>query len=211
MQPTPQETLTLSEKIAGQAEFVVNNFKQTRYTHEENINIETAVYDCDCSEFVGFVLKQAAPDHYSSIAATAPAPRPLAFDYFTFFSDLTPESAGGWRRVNALLDARRGDVVAWRAPEIEPKHNTGHCFFLAETPFVMNSGKIAVRVYDSAAASHFDDTRLDGETGVGSGFINFELDGEGRPIAFQFGPSPETNKFVAWQIAIGRVQPESEG
>jgi len=195
--------------IASQAEFIVNNFTETEYTHDENIDVDTGVYDCDCSEFVGFVLGEVAPDHYALIANTAPPPRPLAFDYYTFFSKLTPESTGGWSRIDALRDARRGDPVAWRAPEIEPKHNTGHCFFLAETPVANDSGSFAVRVYDSAAAPHFDDTRADGETGVGTGFINFEVDGEGRPVAFQFGPSQETDSFISWEISIGRVGPLS--
>jgi hypothetical protein len=180
MPPAPQPSLSLSEKIASRAEFIVNNFSATRYTHDENINVNTRVYDCDCSGFVGFVLGEVTPDQYALIAKTVPPPRPLAFDYYTFFSKLTPESAGGWRRIDALEEARRGDVIAWRAPEIEPKHNTGHCFFVGETPIANASGNYAVRVYDSAAAPHFKDTRLDGQTGVGTGFINFQIDGEGR-------------------------------
>jgi hypothetical protein len=199
---------TLPDQIAAQAEYIVNNHTETRYTHTENIVIAKGVYDCDCSEFVSFVLEQVAPDNYASIAATAPAPRPLAFDYFTFFSNLTPDSASGWSRIDALGDAHRGDIIAWRAPEIEPHHNTGHCFFLAETPATLNDSAIlAVRVYDSAAAPHFDDTRVQGETGVGTGFINFEVDGEGRPTAFQFGPAADTDSFVWWEIVIGRAEP----
>jgi hypothetical protein len=208
--------LSLTDLLASSAESIVNSFTETRYTHDENINVKSGVYDCDCSEFVGFVLEQVAPEQYALIAATAEPPRPLAYDFYTFFSNLAPGSTAGWSPVEALLDAsgtlstaRRGDIVAWRAPEIEPKHNTGHCFFIAEAPSMLDSGRIAVRVYDSAAAAHFEDTRLDGETGVGSGFINFEVDGDGRPIAFQFGPAPDTNSFVYWQIAIGRAEPFS--
>jgi len=201
---------SLPELIATRAESIVNTFTETRYTHIENIDAGDGVYDCDCSEFVGYVLEQVAPDLYTPIAATAAPPRPLAFDFFTFFANLTPESASGWGRVDVLLNARRGDVVAWRAPEIEPKHNTGHCFFIADTPKVLDSGDIAARVYDSAAASHFEDTRPDGQTGVGSGFINFKVDGAGRPIAFQFGPGQDVDSFVFWQIAIGRPQAVSE-
>jgi hypothetical protein len=209
MPPATQPSLSLPEKIASQAEFIVNNFSETRYTHDENINVATRVYDCDCSEFVGFVLEKVAPHHYSLIAKTVPPPRPLAFDYYTFFSKLTPESTGGWKRIDALAEARRGDVIAWRAPEIEPKHNTGHCFFVGETPIANGSGIYAVRVYDSAAAPHFNDTRSGAETGVGTGFINFQVDGEGRPVAFQFGPSPDADSFVSWEISIGRVEPLS--
>jgi hypothetical protein len=198
---------TLPDRIAAQAEQIVDNHTETHYTHVEKIAVATGIYDCDCSEFVGFVLEQVAPDHYAPIVAMAPPPRPLAFDYFTFFSNLTPESAGGWSRIDALGDARRGDIVAWRAPEIKPHRDTGHCFFVAETPATLaDSAIFAVRVYDSAAAPHFDDARADGKTGVGTGFINFKVDGEGRPVAFQFGPAPDNDSFVSWEIAIGRVR-----
>jgi hypothetical protein len=68
------------DRIAEQAEYIVNNHTDTKYTHSENIIVATGVYHCDCSEFVGFVLEQIAPDHYASIVATSPPPRPLAFD-----------------------------------------------------------------------------------------------------------------------------------
>lgn len=110
---------TLSEQIASQAEFIVNNHTETQYTHAEHIVVAAGIYDCDCSEFVGFVLEQTVADNNALIAATAPPPRPLAFDYFTFCSNLTPDSTGGWSRVDALSDERRGDIIAWRAPEIE--------------------------------------------------------------------------------------------
>jgi hypothetical protein len=95
------------------------------------------------------------------------------------------------------------------SPTIRLHHDTGHCFFVAETPRVNDSGRFAVRVYDSAAAPHFDDTRVQGETGVGTGFINFEVDGEGRPRVFQFGPAPDNDSFVSWEIAIGRTKSPS--
>jgi hypothetical protein len=110
-----------------------------------------------------------------------------------------------------LKDARRGDIIAWRFPEIETGHDTGHVCFAAETPVVDDSGIFSVRVYDSAAEPHFDDTRGDGdgefESGVGSGFTNFKVDELGRPTAFQFAPSKD---FTTLPIAIGRVEPLPE-
>jgi hypothetical protein len=67
-----------------------------------------------------------------------------------------------------------------------------------------------VKVYDSAAEPHFDDTRGNGAgqfpTGVGSGVIKLIVDAEGRPTAFLFAP-PATAEFTYVQIAIGRVEP----
>lgn len=109
-----------------------------------------------------------------------------------------------------LEDARRGDIIAWRFPTIEKDENTGHVVCLAETPTVDGSGVFSVRVYDSAAKPHFDDTRGSGPgqfpTGVGSGIIKFLVDGAGRPTAYLFAP-PASAEFEYVQIAIGRAEP----
>ena len=135
-------------------------------------------------------------------------PRARAFEYYVFLSALTPVSPGGWHRIDFLRDARPGDIITWRFPTVEKGHDTGHVVFAAETPTEDASGIFSVRVYDSAAEPHFDDTRGTGEgqfaTGVGSGFIKFKVDDAGRPIAFQFAPS---EKFTTLPIAIGRVEP----
>jgi hypothetical protein len=201
--------LSLSQQIAWQAEFIVNNIQQTDYQHVDNIDVDRGVYDCDCNGFVGFVLGRVAPDHYAMIPKEADQLRPRAFKYYEFFSSLTPESTGGWHQIDFLRDARRGDIIAWRFPEIELGQNTGHVFFVADTAVMIDSGVFAIRAYDSAAVPHFDDTRGDGEgqfpTGVGSGFINFTVSDTGAPVAFQFGPSED--QFVTLPIAIGRVEP----
>jgi len=144
--------------------------------------------------------------------------RPRAFKYYGFFAALTPGSTGGWHRINFLRDARPGDVIAWRFPTIERDENTGHVLFVAERPTVDALGIYSVRVYDSAAEPHFDDTRGSGAgrfpTGVGSGSIKFNVDGSikfnvdgvGRPTAFLFAP-PASAEFTFLQIAIGRVEP----
>ena len=171
--------------------------------------MDRGIYDCDCNGFVGFVLERAARYHYKMIPKETDQPRPRAFKYYEFFRLWTPESTGGWHQIDFLRDARRGDIIAWRFPEvdIEEGKNTGHVFFVAETPTIIDSDIFAIRVYDSAAVAHFDDTRGDGESGVGSGFINFAVDDTGRPMAFQFGPSED--QFVTLPIAIGRVEPLS--
>lgn len=199
----------LPEQLASKAENIVNTLTQTDYQSHEKIDTTLGIYDCDCNGFVGFVLDAVAPEHFKMIPKETTQLRPRAFKYFEFFVSLTPESPGGWHRIDLLRDARRGDIMAWRFPEIKVGHNTGHVLFLAETPVVDDSGHSSVRVYDSAAQAHFDDTRATGKfpTGVGTGFIHFQVDAEGKPIAFQFAPS---DGFETFAIAIGRVEPLSE-
>lgn len=205
MTPIPQ--LSLPQQLASQAEFIVNNLQQTDYQHTENIDVDRGVYDCDCNGFVSFVMERAAPDHYAMIPKETSQLRPRAFEYYVFFSSLTPSSTGGWHQIDFLQDARRGDIIAWRFPQIEEGHDTGHVLFAAEPPIADDSGVFSVRVYDSAAQPHFDDTRGTGagefEAGIGSGVIKFKIDDAGRPTSFQFGPS---DQFKPLPIAIGRVE-----
>jgi hypothetical protein len=203
---TPTQ-LSLPNQLAVQAEFIVNNLQQTDYQHIEKIDVDRGIYDCDCNGFVSFVMERTAPGHYAMIPKEANQLRPRAFEYYVFFSSLTPESTGGWHRIDFLRDVRRGDIIAWRFPQIEKGHNTGHVLIAAETPTVDDSGIFTVRVYDSSAQPHFDDTRGSDagqfETGVGSGFIKFKVDDTGRPTAFQFAPS---DHFTTLPIAVGRLE-----
>jgi hypothetical protein len=195
----------LSEQLAAQAEFIVNNFDQSDYQHDLNIDVDDGIYDCDCSGFVSFVLWGVSLKHYGLVPRD-PGGRPLAFDYYSLFAGLDSEPLAGWQAIDFLKEACRGDIIAWQlTPGLEPGKDTGHVFFVAEKPRLLDSGIFAVRVYDSAEVPHFDDTREDGETGVGSGFINFQVDANGAPTAFQVGPS-DLN-FYSFPIAIGRVEP----
>jgi hypothetical protein len=195
----------LSELIASQAELIVNTLQQTEYTYDVNIEVGAAVYDCDCSAFVSFVLADIAPIHYGAIEG-ALGHSPLAFEYYDFLDRLTPESPGGWHRIKLLADARRGDIIAWRFPTIEVGHDTGHVMIAAETPVADDSGIFRLRIYDSADHPHFDDTRGDGgfANGVGSGIIKLLVNDAGLPNAFLFAPSDE---FTYLPIAIGRLEP----
>ena len=206
--------MTLPQGIAAMAESIVDTLTQTDYQHIDNIDPDTGVYDCDCNGFVAYVLSNVVPEHYALVPKETDQSRPRAFEYFNFFASLTPESSGGWRRVDMLENAGRGDVMAWRFPTIEPDINTGHVMILAETPTRDSTGQFfVVRVYDSAAEAHFDDTRMPdgqpsptGKTGVGSGFINLLVDAEGRPIAYLFAP-PADGEYSYRPIAIGRAEP----
>ncbi len=209
--------MTLPLDIASMAESIVNTLTQTDYQHVDNIDPGTGVYDCDCNGFAAFILRAVALQNFQAIPIDTQVgsveSRPPAFEYYDFFASLTAQSPGGWSRVDLLTDAGRGDIMAWRSPTIEVHVDTGHVVILAETPALDASGEFyVVRVYDSAAEAHFDDTRAPdgqpspkGPTGVGSGFINLKVDGEGRPIAYLFAP-PADAQYSYRPIAIGRAQ-----
>jgi hypothetical protein len=204
--------MALPDEIAAKAEHIVNTLTATVYQHQDDIDPAAGVYKCDCNGFAEFVLSNTAPRHLSLIPKEAGQARPRAFEYFSFFASLTPVSTKDWKRVDLLAEARRGDIAAWRFPTIEAHQDTGHVVILAETPSLDPSGQFfTVRVYDSAAEAHFDDTRnppagpsASGATGVGSGVINFRVDAEGRPLAYLFAP-PLTAQYAYRPISIGRA------
>jgi hypothetical protein len=195
----------LPEEVAAQAESIVNNLLQTDYQHDTEIDPDLGIYDCDCSAFVGWVLNLVAPRHYGSLLEEQgnPQPRPLAYQFYRFLVSLSSSPQEGWVAIPQLADAGRGDIVAWEFPILEAHHDTGHTFIVADSPKLQDDDTFAVRVYDSAAEPHFEDTRGSGETGVGSGFINFQVDDAGSPSAFQFAPGEPFHQFP---IAIGRLR-----
>jgi hypothetical protein len=135
-----------SEQLASQGELIVNNLQQTDYQITEYIDAQNGVYDCDCNGFVGFVLEGFAPNHYNLIPKEANAPRPRAFEYYLFFSSPDLPAAGGWTAIRALHNARRGDIMAWELLDFQPGDNTGHVFFVADTPKMLESGIVAPRI-----------------------------------------------------------------
>ena len=198
----------LPEQFASAAETIVNTLKQTDYTHDENIIAAEGIYDCDCGQFVGAVLHDNALVHYGMLTRESGQPAPRAFEWFEWFTTLTPASTNGWHRIDLMAEAARGDIISWRFPTVKAHSDTGHVLIVADTPKVNDAGVYVVRVYDSAVAPHFQDTRAAGTGGVGSGFVNFKADAEGRPIAFQFSP---TDVFTTFPILIARLDAIASG
>jgi hypothetical protein len=210
----------LPARLASHAQSIVDTLDETSYQHVENIDEAAGVFDCDCNGFVGYVLEQEAPLHYGLIPKEADQQRPRAFEFYDFFSSLKPASHRGWQRIDLLGNARRGDILVWRFPEIEQGHDTGHVMFLAETPVEQDVNPLvqqdaslsperdpiafSVRVYDSVAQPHFDDTRGPGQTGVGSGCIKLQVNDAGQPVSFLFAPS---DQYTTLPIVIGRAEP----
>jgi hypothetical protein len=198
----------LSHSVAAEAEAILLSVVHTVYQHEAYVDVATGTYDMDCSGYVGYVLQRIAPLHYQTIPSDNAADRPLAFDFYDLFSGLPQGGANGWRPVQSLGDARRGDIVAWRSELLEPRENTGHVLIVAAEPEIVGDGVISILAYDSSNIRHYDDTRGQGgnspATGLGSGRIHFRHGDSGWE--FQFGPG---ESYHDCPIAVGQIQPLS--
>jgi hypothetical protein len=199
---TDSESLALM--LADQAGDILANVKETHYTHTQFVDAGAGIYDVDCSGFVSWILQQIASRHLQQIPVDASAKRPLAHDYYQFFASRSVEAAQGWQQISGLGNARKGDLVAWQLAETPHGGDTGHVFVVHASPVANQDGTLRVSVIDASDVKHFDDSRGTGSTGVGSGFIHFQVDGDGNPTAFQFNA---TDAPVAVPIAICRIEP----
>ena len=196
---------SLRQQVAGEAIRILENTQQTQYQHNIYIDEATGTYDVDCSGLVSHILGRVAPNHLSLISFAPPETRPLAGDYYNFFSSLPAETTNGWRQIPALAHARPGDLVAWALTP--PNEDTGHVFVVAGDPVQISDDTFAVLAYDASDILHYDDSRGPGPgqfpTGVGSGTFHIQVNAGGAAVAFQFGPG---DPVVPDGIAIGRVE-----
>jgi hypothetical protein len=200
-----------SGQVIDEAMRILTSMKATEYKHKTDIDEEKGAYYCDCSGFVGYVLNRTVAKDDGKGPFGDGKKRPLAMDYEKRFA-AAPVKADGdsnWQRIEKLVDARPGDIIAWRH-EVPKPGNTGHVVVVAEAPKVEEDGLVRVVNIDSTSKPQAEDTRAKGTSGIGRCTMWFKVDSDGRPIAHVRGARKSEPKSEA--ISIGRplpVQPKS--
>jgi len=199
-----------NDHILAQVARIAGNLRESRYNHATVVSEREGRYEFDCSGFVTWVLRRAAPGAYGSILARSKNARPLARDYYW---ELARAPAGertprGVRRIARVDEAQAGDIVAWLKPAILKSPHTGHVGFLLEAPRPVPDvpGGYLVRIVDASSYQHQDDDRFEsGRTGFGSGTILLVADPEtGAPMAYGwFGL--HSRYVLDTSIALGRA------
>jgi len=196
----------VSEQVIEEAERILKSLKATEYKHKTDIDEEKGAYYCDCSGFVGYVLNRTAAKDDGKGPFGDGKMRPLAMDYAKGFAaaPVKAEEGARWVQIERLVDARPGDVIAWRH-EVPKPGNTGHVVVVAEAPTVEEDGLVRVVNIDSTSKPQAEDTRAKGTSGIGRCTMWFKVDAEGRPIAHIRGVRTSEPKSEA--ISIGRPLP----
>ena len=195
------------DRIAAELHRMLANVRSTEYSHTTRVSESTGEYVFDCSGLACYVLRRQLPEHYRNIPMAKKRARPLAVDFYQCFAAAPTQEAGrnGWRRIARLIDARPGDIVAWRSAAPRPGGSTGHVVIVDDLPAKAANGEFRVAVIDSTSSRHGDDTRKTGQTGLGRGTMWFAVDGEGKPAGYRWG-SPK-QQLRTRDIAIGRAVP----
>src|SRR6185295_2011192 len=113
----------------------------------------------------------------------------------------------GWEHVGRIVDARPGDVIAWRH-EVPKPGNTGHVVIVDQKPVVESDGKVRVDVIDSTTLPSADITGDKGKSGIGRRTMWFTVDKQGRAEGYIRGSRNAKPKVEA--ISIGRALPAAE-
>jgi hypothetical protein len=201
----PESPATPAARVHAEARRILEEMKDSRYSHTTRVDKDEESYEVDCSGFVTVVLKAAAPRALAAVPRAAGHKRPRALEFHEAFAAAPADEKGakGWRRVERLADARPGDLLAWRREEIQPGEDTGHIVVVDEATVREDDGQFRVVVIDSTGKPHGNDTRKEGATGVGRGTIWLAVDEAGRPAGFRW--RARDGALNRRPIAIGRA------
>ena len=200
------------ELLLAEARRQMGNMRVSNYQHRTAVREDAGSYAYDCSGFLTYSLGRAMPQAVAALPVSTSS-RPIAKDVYAHITQspaaeggLVP-GMGGWLRVERVADLMPGDVVAWLTPPGVQKSDSGHVMIVAAIPHatVRDDREFAVRVVDSTASPHADDTRPRGSTGLGSGVIGLIVDAQGRPVAYRWR-AEVSPKAWATSIALGRIQ-----
>jgi hypothetical protein len=208
--PAAQSSAPRNELILERVARIAETLRDSKYNHATVVDEREGRYEFDCSGFVTWVLRRAAPGAHAALLARSAKQRPLARDYYWELAkaptgEKTPR---GVRRVSRIDQAEPGDIVAWLKPSELRSPHTGHVGFLLERPRRVPQLEHAyvVRIADASSYQHDEDDRAGtGRTGFGSGVILLLADPDtGAPRAYGWFGMRSAYVFET-PIALGRV------
>jgi hypothetical protein len=194
-----------TERIQQETRRILSSIKETVYKHRTDIDEETGIYRCDCSGFGGYILSRTVAEDDPKNPLGDGRSRPRAVDFHDAFAKAPTEeiASNRWQRIERLIDARPGDIIAWRREKLVPGDVTGHVIIVDRKPVQEMDGRVRVVMIDSTTRPQVNDTRGKGDTGIGRGTMWFTVDDDGRPMGYIRGSRTAEPKIEP--IAIGRA------
>jgi len=189
-----------AKRVIETLEDVERRLVTTRYQARTDVSLREGRFAWDCSGMANWVLRRVAPRAFEALGR----PRPVAADFHRVAARAPRHRyRRGWQRIDEIADARPGDIAAWRTPRRFGA--TGHVVVLLETPrpSAVHPRRWVARIADSTRIPHWNDSRRDPAGGYGTGVMSFEVDDDGRVVAWGWlGPAA---LHFPGHVAIGRV------
>jgi hypothetical protein len=201
----PKDT---AASLVAEADRELRAMRSSAYEHHTAIDESAGSFVYDCSGFVDYALRGAAPAAFAELTQ-ATVRRPLARHFEGFFAGIAPGTKRGhWARVARVGDLRPGDIIAWLQPADSTSKNTGHVLVVhgAPRPDDTAPGAFLVPVVDSTALKHGaqDSRAASGATGLGTGSIVLLGDASGAPAAFRWSTGRKS-RIRETAITLGRL------
>jgi hypothetical protein len=194
--------------LVAEADRELRAMRTSAYEHHTAIDESTGSFLYDCSGFVDYALRNAAPTAFAELTR-ATVRRPLARHLEGFFASIPPGTTRGhWMRVGKVSDLRPGDIIAWLQPADSSSKNTGHTLVVHGPlrPDDTAPGAFVVPVVDSTALKHgAQDSRAASDgTGLGTGSLVLLGDASGAPHAFRWSTG-RRSRVRETAITLGRI------
>lgn len=196
-------TSSAEKKLASFAHQTVDTLHYSSYKYGgRRFDPEKGIYQVDCSRYVDNLLNQANPSAFYTLARWSGSESPTSEHYYQFFNRLSNGSGNQWRKVENGQNLQAGDILVFRYLSSHGRAAGGHVMVVMDKSKVRDD-VVAVRVADSAAAGHSEDTRGFRKSGVGIGTLLLKINPHsGQPYAFAWRTDAPWRQNV--NIAMGR-------
>jgi hypothetical protein len=202
--PAPDAAGSIGDGAAllAEARRELGALRRSTYTHRTSVDEAAGHFDYDCSGFVDYALRVAAPRALATLAA-ATVRRPLARHFVAF---LAAGGGGPWRPVARAAELAPGDLVAWTRPADVVTRNTGHVMLVRGAVAPGPDGTLAVPIIDSTSVRHGrGDSRTPARaSGLGTGEILLVVDQRGAPVGYRWSRGRRA-RVHRTTVALGRL------
>ncbi len=197
-------TYSLSSMEKKLVDFVRNTIVSLRYSVYKlggtRVDPSRGVYVLDCSAYVDHILKATYPRAYLSLVSSTGSEKPTSNDFYHYFVNLS-DRARHWNTIDEVERLRPGDILVFRYKNSLGYERGGHVMIVMDKP-VQKSDAFLVRVTDSAAAGHSQDTRRPRVSGIGIGTLLLKVHPKTyQPYAYAWKVGSRWEKNVDFAMA----------
>lgn len=183
--PTKSDN-SFTHRMVAMVDDTVQNLRYSVYklggTHYD---ASKGVYMVDCSDYVDHLLHDSSPQAYTSLATWSGSYKPTSEHYYSFFTQrLAAASDPNWQKINNTQKLQPGDILVFRYKNSRGRAAGGHVMIVMDKPSG-DDNVLQLRVADSAASGHGEDTRPAHTSGIGIGTMLLKVNSDtGEPYAY---------------------------
>lgn len=209
-QATTQTRTAGAQALLDEGQRQLAALRETSYQVRTEVDEAAGSYHYDCTGFLTYSLRRAAPRALAVVPVPPGRRHPRAETFWTVFEGLTGAPDEAWERIPSVQGLAPGDVVAWLKDPESDTRASGHVVLVlaAPQPNPRRPGEWLVRVLDSCENPHAADTRVKGGPGgLGAGVIGLLVDEAGRPWGYRWRGG-ESKRDVRTRVNMARVRGE---